>query len=220
MVFQRPNPLPISVYENVVFGLRIHSPASELTRASLDEAVEKALDGSRPVEGPQGPARRPRDVAPARAAAEAVHRPAAAAQARGHPDGRAVLGARRRGHARHRGADVRARRPLHDRDRHPQHGPGPARQRRVHLHAAGRADRAHAAPRTCSSPRATRAPPSTSKAATHRGRRAVRPCRMRATPRFISESAHTPISENHARGAGVSRRFVESAPATCARLNA
>src|SRR5689334_10270001 len=25
MVFQRPNPLPISVYENVVFGLRIHN---------------------------------------------------------------------------------------------------------------------------------------------------------------------------------------------------
>ena len=24
MVFQRPNPLPISIYENVVFGLRIH----------------------------------------------------------------------------------------------------------------------------------------------------------------------------------------------------
>ncbi len=29
MVFQRPNPLPISVYENVVFGLRIHTPRSE-----------------------------------------------------------------------------------------------------------------------------------------------------------------------------------------------
>src|SRR3989454_6620782 len=26
MVSQRPNPLPISVYENVVFGLRIHNP--------------------------------------------------------------------------------------------------------------------------------------------------------------------------------------------------
>jgi len=25
MVFQRPNPLPISIYENVVFGLRVHS---------------------------------------------------------------------------------------------------------------------------------------------------------------------------------------------------
>jgi phosphate transport system ATP-binding protein len=43
MVFQRPNPLPISVYENVVFGLRIHTPRAELNRAMLDEAVEKAL---------------------------------------------------------------------------------------------------------------------------------------------------------------------------------
>ena len=43
MVFQRPNPLPISVYENVVFGLRIHSPRGELKRSVLDEAVEKAL---------------------------------------------------------------------------------------------------------------------------------------------------------------------------------
>ena len=43
MVFQRPNPLPISVYENVVFGLRIHSPRSDLKRSTLDDAVEKAL---------------------------------------------------------------------------------------------------------------------------------------------------------------------------------
>ena len=43
MVFQRPNPLPISVYENVVFGLRIHSARSELKRSVLDEAVEHAL---------------------------------------------------------------------------------------------------------------------------------------------------------------------------------
>jgi phosphate transport system ATP-binding protein len=43
MVFQRPNPLPISVYENVVFGLRIHTPRTELGRGVLDEAVEKAL---------------------------------------------------------------------------------------------------------------------------------------------------------------------------------
>jgi phosphate transport system ATP-binding protein len=43
MVFQRPNPLPVSVYENVVFGLRIHTPRSELRRGLLDEAVEKAL---------------------------------------------------------------------------------------------------------------------------------------------------------------------------------
>jgi phosphate transport system ATP-binding protein len=43
MVFQRPNPLPISVYENVVFGLKIHATRNELQRARLDEAVEKAL---------------------------------------------------------------------------------------------------------------------------------------------------------------------------------
>ncbi len=43
MVFQRPNPLPISVYENVVFGLRVHSGMGSLKRATLDEAVEKAL---------------------------------------------------------------------------------------------------------------------------------------------------------------------------------
>jgi phosphate transport system ATP-binding protein len=42
MVFQRPNPLPLTVYENVVFGLRLHTPGS-LKRADLDVAVEKAL---------------------------------------------------------------------------------------------------------------------------------------------------------------------------------
>jgi phosphate transport system ATP-binding protein len=42
MVFQRPNPLPISIYENVVFGLRIHS-TTRPSRSDLDTAVEKAL---------------------------------------------------------------------------------------------------------------------------------------------------------------------------------
>lgn len=43
MVFQRPNPLPISIYENVVFGLRLHLPRRELKKNFLDENVEKAL---------------------------------------------------------------------------------------------------------------------------------------------------------------------------------
>lgn len=43
MVFQRPNPLPISIYENVVFGLRIHSHRNALSRQKLDQAVEQAL---------------------------------------------------------------------------------------------------------------------------------------------------------------------------------
>ena len=41
MVFQRPNPLPLSVYENVVFGLRTHS--GRLARSQTDDAVESAL---------------------------------------------------------------------------------------------------------------------------------------------------------------------------------
>jgi phosphate transport system ATP-binding protein len=43
MVFQRPNPLPISIYENVVFGLRLHTERSEQKKSVLDVAVEKAL---------------------------------------------------------------------------------------------------------------------------------------------------------------------------------
>ena len=43
MVFQRPNPLPISVYENVVFGLRLHHPPNDFKKSDLEAAVEKAL---------------------------------------------------------------------------------------------------------------------------------------------------------------------------------
>jgi len=42
MVFQRPNPMPISVYENIVFGLRLHDQ-SGMKKSDLGEAVEKAL---------------------------------------------------------------------------------------------------------------------------------------------------------------------------------
>jgi len=43
MVFQRPNPMPISVYENVVFGLRLHTPRQRLKKTELDSVVESAL---------------------------------------------------------------------------------------------------------------------------------------------------------------------------------
>jgi phosphate transport system ATP-binding protein len=43
MVFQRPNPLPLTVYENVLFGLRIHNERRALKRSLCDEVVEKAL---------------------------------------------------------------------------------------------------------------------------------------------------------------------------------
>ena len=43
MVFQRPNPLPISVYKNVLFGVRVHTRRGELSRSRLDEMAETAL---------------------------------------------------------------------------------------------------------------------------------------------------------------------------------
>lgn len=42
MVFQRPNPLPVSIYENIVFGMRVHRDKHQ-SRAALDEMVESAL---------------------------------------------------------------------------------------------------------------------------------------------------------------------------------
>jgi phosphate transport system ATP-binding protein len=43
MVFQRPNPLPISIRENVLFGHRLHAGAGSLNREAQDEIVESAL---------------------------------------------------------------------------------------------------------------------------------------------------------------------------------
>ncbi|MBI2423652.1 MAG: phosphate ABC transporter ATP-binding protein [Candidatus Hydrogenedentes bacterium] len=40
MVFQKPNPFPKSIFENVAFGLRIHG---ESNRNSIEETVEKSL---------------------------------------------------------------------------------------------------------------------------------------------------------------------------------
>lgn len=42
MVFQRPNPFPISIYENIVYGLRIHGIRK---RSVLNETVQKSLEG-------------------------------------------------------------------------------------------------------------------------------------------------------------------------------
>jgi phosphate transport system ATP-binding protein len=40
MVFQKPNPFPKSIYENIAYGLRIYG---EKSKASLDEVVENSL---------------------------------------------------------------------------------------------------------------------------------------------------------------------------------
>jgi phosphate transport system ATP-binding protein len=43
MVFQRPNPFPMSIYDNVAYGPRIHG---ERSKAVLDDLVESSLRGA------------------------------------------------------------------------------------------------------------------------------------------------------------------------------
>ena len=43
MVFQRPNPFPMSIYDNIAYGPRIHGIKNKST---LDELVERSLQGA------------------------------------------------------------------------------------------------------------------------------------------------------------------------------
>ena len=43
MVFQQPNPFPMSIYDNVAYGPRIHGIKN---KAQLDEIVERSLKGA------------------------------------------------------------------------------------------------------------------------------------------------------------------------------
>lgn len=43
MVFQKPNPFPMSVYDNIAYGPRTHGVKS---KARLDDIVERSLTGA------------------------------------------------------------------------------------------------------------------------------------------------------------------------------
>jgi phosphate transport system ATP-binding protein len=43
MVFQKPNPFPKSIYENVAYGLRVRG---ERSKSAVDDKVEEALKGA------------------------------------------------------------------------------------------------------------------------------------------------------------------------------
>ena len=43
MVFQQPNPFPMSIYDNIAYGPRIHGLKN---REQLDEIVERSLRGA------------------------------------------------------------------------------------------------------------------------------------------------------------------------------
>jgi phosphate transport system ATP-binding protein len=43
MVFQRPNPLPLSIRDNILFGYRIHTAGRKAGKSEQDDIVESAL---------------------------------------------------------------------------------------------------------------------------------------------------------------------------------
>ena len=92
MVFQKPNPFPKSIYENVAYGPRIHGMAAGKAETGRDRRGQP--EARRPVERGQGPPAAARHRPFRRPAAAPVHRPRHRGRARSDPDGRAVLGAR------------------------------------------------------------------------------------------------------------------------------
>ncbi len=101
MVFQKPNPFPMSVYDNIAYGPRTHGVKK---KAELDEIVEKSLRDAaiwdelkdRLKKSCARPFRRP--------AAAALHRARAGGEAGGDSDGRADQRARPDFHIQDRGS--------------------------------------------------------------------------------------------------------------------
>ena len=81
MVFQKPTPFPMTIYDNIAFGLRLYE---QLPKAELDARVQDVAAARRFVGRGQGQARRQRSQPVRRPAAEIVHRPHRGHQAGGH----------------------------------------------------------------------------------------------------------------------------------------
>ena len=124
MVFQKPNPFPKSIFENVAYGLRLRGVRN---RATLAEEVEKALRGAALWDEVKD---RLQDSALALSGGQMQRLCIARALATDAGDPavrRADLGARSDRDREDRGADLDAARPGDGADRHAQHATGRAR---------------------------------------------------------------------------------------------
>ena len=88
MVFQKPNPFPKSIYDNVAFGPRVLG-----RKKGLDDLVEQALKRAALWDEVKNRLKE-NALALRRAAAAPLHRAGAGDEPRGDPHGRARLGAR------------------------------------------------------------------------------------------------------------------------------
>ena len=80
MVFQKPNPFPKSIYDNVAFGPRVNGVKK---KSQLDDIVEKSAARRRAVGRGEGPAQELGARHVGRSAAAALHRPRDRRRARG-----------------------------------------------------------------------------------------------------------------------------------------
>ena len=72
MVFQKPTPFPMTIYENIAFGIRLYE---KLSKSELDGRVEQALQRGA-LERGQGQAQRQRRSACPAASSSACASPA------------------------------------------------------------------------------------------------------------------------------------------------
>ena len=124
MVFQKPNPFPKSIYDNIAFGPRVLG-----LKDNMDDRVEKALRQAALWDEVKSRLKASALQPLRRTAAAALHRPLPRRRARRAAHGRARLGARPDLDDRDRGSHAQPEGALHDRDRHPQHAAGGPRRR-------------------------------------------------------------------------------------------
>jgi phosphate transport system ATP-binding protein len=138
MVFQRPNPLPLSVRDNVLFGHRLHREES-VSRADEDAMVEQALRQVLLWD-------RIKDHLSRKATSLSLEEQQKLCIARLLPTRPSVLLMDEPCSALDPAATAAVEELIWevlDPDRHPQHGAGAPRQRRVRVHAHGQGRRAH-----------------------------------------------------------------------------
>ena len=115
MVFQQPNPFPMSIYDNIAYGPRIHGIKN---KAKLDGLVEQSLQRRGHFRRSEGPLKKVRPGPVRRAAAAPVHCPRTGRAAGCAPDGRTNLRARSDFHLQNRGPHGRAEKAVYRRDRY------------------------------------------------------------------------------------------------------